>query len=140
MPDITLDFYIFKDSSEENRHYSQKAVLLMLEGMVSVNRLWLRLNPNTPKLYNSGAVYMRETVEEWRDIPTILLNRGGDCEDLGCYRVAELRNEGVWCQPFLKWRRYGNFWLYHVQVAHMETRKGRACIARIEDPSRVLGM
>jgi hypothetical protein len=140
MPQITLDFHIFKNDSPANRHYSQKAVLLMLEGTVSVNRLWLKMNPSTPKLYSAGVVYERETEEHWRDIPTIIANGAGDCEDLGCWRVAELREAGAWCQPFLKWRRYGKFWLYHVQVAHMERRGNKVAIARIEDPSRALGM
>ena len=135
MPQITLDFHVFKKSV--SRAYSQKAVLYMLEGLVNVDRLWLRMNPSTPKLYDSGVRYAREKTEYWRDIPTIILNKEGDCEDLGSWRVAELREEGKHVQPFLKWRKYGDFWLYHVMVAHM---RPDGTPSHLEDPSKRLGM
>jgi hypothetical protein len=135
MPRIELEFHIFKKNV--SRKYSQKCVLYMLEGLVNCDREWLRQNPSTPKLYESGVRYKREKTEHWRDIPTLILHRSGDCEDLASWRVAELREEGHKVQPFLKWRRYGDFWLYHVMVAHMG-EDGKTF--RLEDPSRQLGM
>lgn len=57
-----------------------------------------------------------------------------NCEDLACYRVAELReNEKVKAKPYAKWRRgpEGNYH-YHALVWLPD--------GRLEDPSLVLGM
>lgn len=129
---ISIDANIFKD--EQNRKYSQKAVLYLLEALVNINRLWIKMNPSTPGLYESGIRYIREyETEDWRDIPTLIKNGGGDCEDLSSYRVAELRErQNIRCRPFIRWRKYNNFYLYHVLVQHPN--------GRMEDPSAKLGM
>lgn len=129
---ITIDANIFK--SEADRKYSQKAVLYLLEALTNINREWLREHPSTPGIYESGVRYIRETeTEDWRDIPTIIKDGGGDCEDLACYLCAELRErKKVKCRPFIKWRRYQNFYLYHVLV---QLPNGQ-----MADPSAKLGM
>jgi len=71
--------------------------------------------------------------DEWQDIPETIKRREGDCEDLGCWRLAELRvRSREDARPFVKCSVYGPRTVYHVAV--------RRAGGRIEDPSRVLGM
>jgi len=107
----------------------------MLDALTSVNVQWLRANPNAPSLYASGVVYQREPPgrEDWQDIPCTLRRRNGDCEDLACWRAAELVvRSGIPAFAQFKWRKQPNGTLYHIVV---QLPNGQ-----IEDPSRVLGM
>lgn len=129
---ITIDANIFK--SEADRAYSQKAVLYLLEALVNINRLWLRTHPSTPGIYESGIRYIREyDTEDWRDVPTLIKDGGGDCEDLASYLCAELRERHKEkCRPYIRWRKYNQFYLYHVLVQRAN--------GQMEDPSAKLGM
>jgi hypothetical protein len=67
-------------------------VLLDIELMRHADERGMQL----PALYDSGVVYRREpSGREWweqaSDLMQIASDRSGDCEDLACYRVAELR-------------------------------------------------
>ena len=57
-----------------------------------------------------------------------------NCEDLACWRAAELRvRYGIAAEPTFIWKvRPGGGYLYHIQVLYPD--------GRIEDPSRRLGM
>lgn len=86
-----------------------------------------------PQLYRAGVRYRREpreVREEWLTAPEVLSRGYGDCEDLACWRAAELMvsGEDPLARPIL--RRTASGW--HVVVL----RSGGG----IEDPSRVLGM
>ena len=71
--------------------------------------------------------------DEWQDIPETIKRREGDCEDLGCWRLAELRvRSHEDARPFVKCAVYGPRTVYHVAVTRAD--------GRVEDPSRVLGM
>lgn len=121
--------------SDEGREYSQKCLLYCMEALVNCNREFIRRGQGrVPSLYESGCLYVRENeTEDWLGIPEILRAKGGDCEDLACWRVAELREAGIPAKPFLRWRKYEpNFWLYHVMVMYPD--------GRMEDPSKRLGM
>ena len=91
-----------------------------------------------PGVYRAGLVYQREPLcrycEEWRDCLSVLEHGGGDCEDLACYRAAELQLRGVRARPYVRRPRLlpGGVLLYHIQVEWPD--------GRIEDPSRELGM
>lgn len=96
------------------------------------------MNPGTPELYKSGCKYIREKEGEevWPTIGEIIKEGGGDCEDLACWRVAELRSLGVNARPAWRHRRVRfpsgiEGILYHILVY---TPKG------FEDPSKLLGM
>jgi hypothetical protein len=97
---------------------------------------YLRENPHTPRLYESGVIYKLEPPnrEDWQDVPTTLKRREGDCEDFSCHRAAELRVfDGVKAFPTFNWRvRDGSSYLYHIQTGYPD--------GRVEDPSRRLGM
>jgi len=75
----------------------------------------------------SGFVYLPE-----HDVTV------SNCEDLACYRVAELRvRSGESCKPYISWQivksaKYGSFTLYHIRVLRKD--------GSIEDPSKILGM
>jgi len=132
MNNITFDIKLFTDERGDKQR-SQKALLWLLEALCQVNLTWLASHPRTPPLYKSSVIYVPEKgTEIWRDIPTILEKKVGDCEDLACYRVAELRYSGVNARPYIKWRRFKGTWRYHAVV----WLPG----GRIEDPSLALGM
>jgi len=100
-----------------------------------VNKIWLEYYPKTPNLYDTEVVYKTERFsEDWCDIPTILKKGFGDCEDLACWRCAELQQkEQINALPYVTWRKdeRGNT-IYHALVRWPD--------GRIEDPSRALGM
>lgn len=111
-----------------------KKLLWMLESLVKCNGIYLDSHPKTPLLYRAGVVYQRERIgeEEWLDIPNVLQQGSGDCEDLAAWRVAELRKQGIAAKCYLKWRSRAGLTVYHVQVM----LPGNV----IEDPSKKLGM
>jgi hypothetical protein len=87
-------------------------------------------------LYDSGVYYQpeREGEENWQDVPTCIIRRFADCEDLASWRAAEIRvRERVFAWPFFTWKRLPDGrTLYHIKVKRAD--------GRIEDPSAVLGM
>lgn len=112
------------------------ALVHLLEALVLVNCSWLRGHPRTPTLYTSGVRYMEEPPgrDDWQDIPETLARGDGDCEDLACWRLAELRVRTFEdARPFVRCTvSTPKHVVYHVQVRRSD--------GRIEDPSRVLGM
>lgn len=129
---------------DKDRDLANKALSALLSVLIYVNQNFLRAHPETPLLYKSGVRYKREqmgvtgcpgiTPEQWGDIPTVLRDGGADCEDLACWRVAELRERfGIQATAFFYYRRVApNKTLYHIQVEHPD--------GTIEDPSAELGM
>lgn len=116
--------------SKQNRK-----LLWFLEALTRCNVLWLETHPSAVELYRSGVRYRQEKdTEAWLDIPHVLENGWGDCEDLAAWRVAELRNRGVKAKPYLKWYSHPDqgITLYHVLV--------KLPNGTIEDPSKMLGM
>lgn len=86
-----------------------------------------------PALYESGVRYRREPAarrEEWCTIPECLRRGWGDCEDLACWRAAELCVTGQDSQARPVLLRTRNGW-------HVAVQRGDGSI---EDPSRRLGM
>ena len=107
----------------------------LLEALAGVNVAWLKENPRTPWLYESGVRYEEEPAgrDDWQDIPETIARRNGDCEDLACWRIAELRVRALeHVRVHLKKTVVGPRTIYHVAVC----RDG----GRLEDPSRILGM
>lgn len=117
----------------------KKKLLFMLEALIQTNLIYLRSHPNTPLLYESGVRYKSEierhgfSKEEWFDIPHILERGEGDCEDLACWRVAELRKSGVRAKAAVK----GKTIAPTVTLFHVLTQWPNG---RLEDPSKKLGM
>jgi hypothetical protein len=87
-----------------------------------------------PQLYDSGVRYQREAIahgrprEQWLTAPVVLSRGAGDCEDLCCYRAAELRLKGIAAIAMARPSSVG----WHIVVKYPD--------GQIEDPSRKLGM
>ena len=114
------------------RKESEKVLLFALEALVNIDRIEIR-KKRLPPLYKAGVRYVREEdTEVWQDAITILRNREGDCEDLACYRIAELRNNGKKVQPYIRYKVGKDGYIYHVMVLRAN--------GTLEDPSRILGM
>lgn len=109
MPKIEFRTQMFR--GDWDQIWSQKRMLWMMEALCRVNQSHLQefaafkkrglVAQNYPSVYRSGVHYETEKgTEIWPDIPSLLqgtMGPGvypgvfGDCEDLSCYRVAELR-------------------------------------------------
>src|SRR5262245_59360421 len=72
---------------------NRRILQLLLEALTEVNCAILATHPDLPTLYESGILYRRESIgqEDWCDVVELLRLGFGDCEDLSCYRAAELR-------------------------------------------------
>jgi hypothetical protein len=117
----------------------------LLEALVAINRLWLDMHPDTPLLYHLAPKYEFKTrplgLDRWQDIPRTLELRSGDCKDFACWRVAELRKQGVSdVSPYISVGNVttpqGPLLVYHIQVRVGSPTMGD----HIEDPSAILGM
>lgn len=121
----------------EDMVLNHRALVHMLEALCQIDEDILRAHPNFPELYRSGVRYSLEwekNGEDFADILTTKARGSGDCDDLSCWRVAELRVRGIAAEPFFVWRSEprARGQLYHIQVRWPD--------GRIEDPSRRLGM
>lgn len=105
-----------------------------LAALCTLNTLYLRQHPSTPALAASGVRYRRETPwerEQFLSIPAVLDRGYGDCDDLACWRVAELHASGV--DPHAR----PELVAISPRVLHIVVRRGNGYV---EDPSRQLGM
>jgi len=116
----------------------ERVPLMFLYGaMTATNAAWLAQHPEAPYLLRSGVVYARETAldgpaEVLRDIPSVMRDGWGDCDDLACWAAAELQVRArVMAWPWLV--SGGSAAKWHVVVR--EVRSGR-----LHDPSASLGM
>jgi hypothetical protein len=120
----------------KDRPESEKVLCLLLETLVKIDEMYLRMHPEAPPIYQAGVRYQTEPLgqEDWCDIPTVMKQGWGDCEDLAAWRCAELRvRYGIPARATFTWRVLPNkVTLYHILVKHPD--------GRIEDPSRKLGM
>lgn len=127
----------------------------LLEALTTANMAYLLAVPSTPLLYQAGILYVNEPDgrDDWQDIPETIKRREGDCEDLACWRVAELRRAGEVGTRHritvseLKDSRGNPVTTYHITVIRSRLAPPlphQAPIVRpgeqIEDPSRILGM
>ena len=120
-----------------NRDEDADALRDSLDYLVRLNLSYLRHNA-VVDLYHSGVVYGRTTA--WDTIPA-LYNRGfGDCKSLTAALVAQLRVQGIECEPVFRWvvRDDGSGATdYHILVRRP---KSPQFPDGFEDPSKVLGM
>jgi hypothetical protein len=108
-----------------------------LEAVIVTNQIYLRLH-KVPNIYESGIRYEEEPAgqpyEDFAAVPVILARGWADCDDLVCWRIAELRNVGENAKVRLKWQfdPLRNTRMYHVLV--------RRANGQVEDPSLRFGM
>jgi hypothetical protein len=128
---IHLQLAIFEGPLDRVR--SSKVLLWFMEALVQTNLLWLGEHVDAPALYKSHVKYQSENgTENWKDIPNILRDGVGDCEDLSCWRTAELRYAGINAHPFVRWRKQADTYIYHALTRWPD--------GRIEDASLAMGM
>lgn len=140
-------------------------LVFMLEGLIKLNVWHLTRNQKRagrgqeqliPPLYASGLYYQEDKPgrEDWRDAPAIwdrfkATGAGCDCDQLICWRTAELRVAGIAAEPVIKWQHLtqkqasslgysssfvpvDGLWLIHCCVRFPD--------GSIEDTSKNLGM
>jgi len=131
---ITFVVDAFKGSADRER--SHRILQLLLTALTMANVEHLKADPSIPRIYQSGVRYEEEPKgqEDWQDCLTCIRLHVGDCEDLACWRAAELQvRDGIMAWPTFVWKiRPDGGYLYHIQVKYPD--------GRIEDPSRRLGM
>ena len=123
MPNIVFRCQMFR--GDWDQVWSQMRMLWLMEGLCRVNQTHLRqfdefkkrglIENSYPTVYGSGLHYETEKgTEIWPDIPSLLMGtmgKGvypgpwGDCEDLACYRVAELRELPWHYERIAPWKR-----------------------------------
>lgn len=143
MFNVLFQTSLFQNS--ENAVNDEKALMALMNALVQVNLAWLKAHPNTPKLYESGVVYIPEPEgqEIFADIPSVLAAGGGDCDDLVAWRVAELKFHNIDKRARVRLIAYPRrcpspgepCTLYHVQVLRSGFLSNYP-----EDPSARLGM
>lgn len=129
-----------------DRKIANQAIAHLLRTLTLINVAYLSAHPEVPLLYASGVRYEEEPPgqEDWQDVPTTLRLGYGDCEDLACWRAAELQVRSrvpAWPYVISRQRPRGGI-LYHIQVRYpcREVSADGACRPLTEDPSRRLGM
>ncbi len=133
----------FEQLGAEGRARQIIVLRAFLEAMSVANWQYLQRFPMTPRLYERAPAYSLKTRagerDSWQDLPATYAAGVGDCKDLSCIRVAELRNEGrMNAVPFIRIATYHDpdgtrrpLTVFHVQVSYG---------GKIEDPSKRLGM
>ena len=122
-------------TSERERAYSERVLAILLRALVDANCVYLATHRATPPLYRAGVRYRAERWprERWKGIAQVLRDGEGDCEDLACFRAAELIvGAGVAAEPVFRFRRLGRLSVYHILVRYPD--------GSLEDPSLLLGM
>ena len=110
---ITFVLDLFKGPEEQE--VSHQALRTLLMALMYVDIAWLKANPQAPLLYESGVRYEEEPPgqEDWQDVPTCLRMKVGDCEDLACWRAAELRVRfGIDAYPIFTCKKPNSNWCY----------------------------
>lgn len=135
---------------------ANRTLQIALDALYEIDCAWLRAHPETPGIYELAAAgmghlpragkklgpkgewmrYEREPLgqEDWKDIPTCIRDGIADCEDLACWRAAELTvRHGIPARPTYRCKeRPDGSLLYHIVVRYPD--------GRTEDPSKKLGM
>ncbi|HEY0711730.1 MAG TPA: hypothetical protein VGF45_03595 [Polyangia bacterium] len=140
MQPILFEVKLFRNEADRGR--SQTVLLKLMEALCQINEGHLAQKAYPP-LFEAGVRYRREQGERWRDVPTLIERGEGDCEDLACWRIAELRASGVHAFPYVAFQRRNGAYRYHALVERFkrfDRKAGRFVGQTVEDPSRVLGM
>jgi hypothetical protein len=119
-----------------------KALEALMNCLTDLDSLWLRMHPDTPRLYDSGVFYKRTDI--WDTIPALYGRSYGDCKSLAACRVAELRARGIKCRPVFRFITEPSespydqtgYTMYHILVMFADNRVQGLW----GDPSKVLGM
>lgn len=116
--------------------WTVQGVRVACAALTTLNRLIMRAVPQltggkrVPPLYKSGVRYVRQYGRErFQPCLNVMERRGGDCDQLACWRAAELQERGIKARA-VPYRV--NARTMHVIVIYPDGRR--------EDPSKRLGM
>jgi hypothetical protein len=147
MPNIVFRCQMFR--GDWDQIWSQMRMLWLMEGLCRVNQTHIRqfnefkkrglVEFGYPPVYNSGLHYETEKgTEIWPDIPSLLMGtmgKGvypgpwGDCEDLACYRVAELREVPWHYERVAPWKPKKDDGKPNIEMADPRFPQGEADLA-----------
>jgi hypothetical protein len=147
MPNIVFRCQMFR--GDWDQIWSQKRMLWMMEALCRVNQTHLHqfeefqkrglVDRGYPTVYRSGIHYETEkNTEIWPDIPSLLMGTmgvgvypgvWGDCEDLACYRVAELRELPWHYERIAPWKRRKDDGKPNIEMADPRFPQGEAEMA-----------
>jgi hypothetical protein len=133
-PRLRVSFLLDLFKSKAQEPMSHEALRVLLQAVTLIDVLYLSAHPETPPIYASGVRYREEPsgAEDWQDIPTCLRRKVADCDDVACWRAAELIAQGIPARPDFEIQRGENGSVLY----HIVTRTPRGT----EDPSYVMGM
>jgi hypothetical protein len=120
---------------QKDPEFAFRNISRMLGTLTAINADFLEQNPNFPLLYMSGVRYHHDkNADYWRDAKATFDNRFGDCDNLSCWRAAELQVRfGINALPvWLHKKKADQTDLFHIVVQYPNLD--------IEDPSVALGM
>ena len=151
MKDVAFCTDLF--SSPKTRFFSERALSSLCWALVYADEAWLFDRPGELPLYESGVRWQKEEPtgrsacpggngqEQFLGVRQVRQQGWADCEDLACWRIAELRlglhgplhAPAVLAKPVFYSRPMANgARMYHIVVQLPD--------GRLEDPSRRLGM
>lgn len=114
-----------------------QALGYLLDCLLMIDIHYLRKYPNLPLVYGSGVTYEHDGKKDdpFRCVLRCLDVGTADCEDLACWRAAELRVKfGIHASPcFVRKMREDGTELIHIFVRLPGQNN-------FEDPSKILGM
>lgn len=109
-----------------------KHLNVLVRALCALDVLYLRANPRTPSLKESGVRYANQPrgCERFLTVPAILARGNADCDQLAPWRAAELRvRHGIKAMPEVR-RMSENLWHVYVRMPN----------GSVEDISAHLGM
>ena len=81
---------------------NSEALDILVEGLIAINRIYIRCRPETRGLYRSGIRYDRTV--EWDAIPYLYARGYGDCKSLTAALIAQFREQGHAARPVSRFR------------------------------------
>jgi hypothetical protein len=105
---------------------------VLVRALCALDVIYLRANPRTPLLKESGVRYKTQPrgCERFLTVPAIMEAGSGDCDQLAPWRAAELRvKQGIKALPEVR-RMSDNLWHVYVRMPD----------GSVEDISAHLGM
>lgn len=129
------------DIDTSDKVEAANALCLMFEVVMPQAQREVR---SLPDLYQSGIRYEFQDPRAcaFRSPKDIFERKVADCKQLVLYRMAQLRNAGIYVMPRIIWLAQKEKLQAHAQLRHpngKETRKEEP-LGDIEDPSYHLGM
>lgn len=132
-----MRFLVQLSEDRSNPQWDQ-VLTYILRALTLANVDFLRANPSTPRMYDSGMVYRPDGIgdQAWLDVGAALERGWADCKTVSAIRAAELQVAGEEAWPIVGRRRVMDVpTVGRVNVIHIQVRRRDG---RVEDPSAIL--